>query len=382
MIKRELNPFRYGKLVDNEFFIDRDKDRSILKNLLVSGTNVILMSPRRWGKSSLVKQSMIEILKEYSDIKVCFIDAFSVHSTSEFYGIFSKEVIKSTSSTWKNWVTSAKKYFKSIKPVISLGADPMSDFSLSFDFDENVPAETSEVLELPEKIAEDKQIRVIVCIDEFQSLARLSDYPVLEDMMRSIWQKQPYVSYCLYGSQRHMMEDIFNSPQKPFFKFGQSMYLNKIAESEWIPFIVNGFNRTKKTISEELATRIAQTVRNHSWYVQQYASCVWNFTPKGKSVTENSLDDAMEWMIETNLPNFQNLYGVLTGSQVGLLKAIAKGEKQLSSAEVIKKYNLGSSASVAKNKKILLNNDYIASVGECFEFVDPVFEIWFRQYSF
>lgn len=101
MIKRELNPFRYGKLVDNEFFVDRDKDRSILKNLLVSGTNVILMSPRRWGKSSLVKQSMIEILKEYSDIKVCFIDAFSVHSVSKFYGIFSKEVIKSTSSTWK-----------------------------------------------------------------------------------------------------------------------------------------------------------------------------------------------------------------------------------------------------------------------------------------
>ena len=374
------NPFKYGKVAENECFIDRNEDRKMLKNLLYSGNNVILMSPRRWGKSSLVKQSMKELLEEYYDVKVCFFDAFSIHSSQEFYQIFSKEVIKSAASTRKQWTSAAKKYLKSVAPVISLGADPQSEFSLSFDFRDEI-LEGREVLNLPETIARDKNVHLIVCIDEFQSLSRLSDYGRLEDLMRSVWQHQQNVSYCLYGSQRHFMSDIFNDPKKPFYRFGQMIPLKKIPETEWIPFIESSFARTKKQIPNELAVLIPRIVKNHSWYVQQFAGSVWNYTESGGKVSEKTFLNALEWMIDTNEPNFQNIYNVLNGTQVGLLKAICNGETKLTSSEVMQKYALGTSANVLKNKAILMREDYIDIVDSQYEFVDPVFEIWFRRLS-
>lgn len=371
------NPFQYGKVAEQENFIDRDVDRRFLKDILYSGTNVILISPRRWGKSSLVKKAMAELRDEHPEVKVVHLDAFPITSSQEFYAVFAREVLKATSSHIEALMDNVGRFLKNIAPKVSFSPEPMSEFSFSIEFGDK-DFNPAEVLSLPERIAEDKGIQIIVCIDEFQRLARLVDYDKLESQMRSVWQHQQRVSYCLYGSQRHMMSDIFDSPEKPFYRFGQMYNLKKIASEDWVRYIQDRFKVTGKEISLELAQKITDIAECHSWYVQQIASAVWNFA--NVQASEESLGKALEWCIDVNGEAYQRLCENFTESQIGLLRAIASGETKLSASQTISKYRLGTSASVIKNKRQMANNDVITlSKTAPPQFLDPIFGLWFRQ---
>ena len=166
------SPFQYGTLVDKESFVNRVEERKQLKELLGSGINVMLISPRRWGKSSLVKVAMDELTQEDKHIRVCFIDAFSIKTEAEFYRIFAREVISCTASTLEKRLEDVKQFLKAVSPSITLKSDPTD--TLSFDLKLELEEKSvMEILELPEKIAAAKGIHLIVCIDEFQQLALL-----------------------------------------------------------------------------------------------------------------------------------------------------------------------------------------------------------------
>ena len=258
------NPFQYGKIAENANFIDRENDRAFLKQALSSNLNVILISPRRWGKSSLVKQAMKELSEEEKDIRVCFIDAYVIRSSTEFYETFAREVLKSCGSQIQSVIDDIARFLRTISPKISVSAGPDSEMSFSLDMSRGNKKEMDEVLNLPEKMAKEKGIRIIVCIDEFQRLALLPDYEEIESRMRSVWQYHQNASYCLYGSQRHMMSDIFDSSEKPFYRFGQIYPLQKINRDDWINYIIERFASTGKSITAEYAGIIVDTVDRHS----------------------------------------------------------------------------------------------------------------------
>jgi len=372
-------PFQYGKLAEGLSFVNRVKEKQTLKNNLSTGINTMLISPRRLGKSSLVKAAMIELEKENSDIKVCFIDAFTIKSEEEFYQSFAREVIKSLSGKWETWISTAKKFLMAFSPKISIGADPTTDFSVGLEW-KTIKENELELLDLPEKIAQAKKIRLIVCIDEFQNLAKLKDYDSLEKKMRSAWQHQQNVTYCLYGSKRHMMMDIFNSPSKPFYRFGQIMFLMKISENEWVSYIMKTFETTGKSISETLALNLVQMVDSHSWYVQQLAYFVWNLTES--EVNTEILQQAIEQVINANLPLYQKECDDLTLTQLNLLMAIANNEQYLTAVETQNAYNMGTPQNISKNKNLLQNRDIIEKTKDGFSFLDPVFKRWFlKEYA-
>jgi hypothetical protein len=261
-------------------------------------------------------------------------------------------------------------------PKISIGADPVTDFSIGLER-KAIKENELELLNLPEKIAQAKKIKLIVCIDEFQNLAKLKEYESLEQKMRSVWQHQQNVTYCLYGSKRHMMMDIFNSSIKPFYRFGQIMFLSKIAENEWVKFITEAFEATGKSISKALALQLVQMVESHSWYVQQLAYFVWNLTDKKASV--KILEQAIEQVADANLPLYQRECDALTASQLNLLIAIVNNEHLLTAAETLTKYSMGTPQNVSKNKKMLQNRDIIEKTKDGFTFLDPVFKRWFAS---
>lgn len=370
------NPFQYGKIAEKDNFIDRNEDRAFLKQALYSGINVILISPRRWGKSSLVNKAIQELCEERKDVRVCYIDAFPITSSAEFYRIFTKEVLKSTASHWQNIMDSVGKFLKTISPKVSFSTDQVNEFSISFDMSGNAEDEI-EILNLPEKIAKEKGFQMIICIDEFQKLAKLDNYDHLESQMRSVWQHQQNTSYCLYGSQRHMMDEIFDSSEKPFYRFGQMYRLNKIETADWVKYIIERFEFTGKQISPTLAEKIVEIVDRHSWYVQQLASAVWNFT--ATRADEAAFEKGFIWCVDVNSEVYRNVCDSLLEFQVNLLKAIANNEQQLSSVNTLRKYRLGTSASVTKNKKILLNMDIINVSQEKIEFQDLLFKVWFAK---
>jgi len=369
------SPFQFGTLATNDNFIDREEDRALLKQLLSSHINVMLISPRRWGKSSLVKKAMDELANEDKNTKVCYIDAFSIGSEAEFYRTFASQVIACASSKMERWIEDAKKFLTGVIPQVVIN-DQITDF-MAFDL-KFVPQERDKmtILQLPEMLAKEKGIKIIVCIDEFQQLANLPEYKDMEGKMRSVWQQQQLTSYCLYGSKRNMMLNIFNNANSPFYRFGQVIFMQKIAKKHWIPFIQQSFEKTGKSISSEMADRICDTVSCHSWYLQQLCYFIWSFT--ASEVTEEVFALGLKQVLNINTPMFQNDTENLSSTQIEMLKAIADGEQHFSSQAVKQIYNLGNPNTIVKNKKTLQNKDIIEKQGDDFVFVDPIYRLWFK----
>lgn len=370
------SPFQFGTLATDENFIDRQEDRALLKQLLSSHINVMLISPRRWGKSSLVKKAMTELCAENESVRVCYIDAFSIGSETEFYRTFASQVIACASSKVERWIDDAKKFLNGVLPQIVVN-DQITDF-VTFDL-KFVPQERDKmtILQLPEMLAKEKDIKIIVCIDEFQQLANLPEYRDLEGKMRSVWQQQQLTSYCLYGSKRNMMLNIFNNSNSPFYRFGQVVFMQKIAKKHWIPFIQASFEKTGKHISQELAEKICDTVSCHSWYLQQLCYFVWSFT--ATEVTDDTFALGLKQVININTPMFQNDTENLSSTQIEMLKAICDGEQHFASQAVKRIYDLGNPNTIVKNKKALQNKDVVEMQNGELVFVDPIYCIWFKQ---
>lgn len=195
--------------------------------------------------------------------------------------------------------------------------------------------------------------------------------------MRSAWQKQQQVSYCFYGSKRHMMMDIFNNSSNPFYRFGQVLFLQKIKKEEWVPFIVNAFHRTNKEISEQQAEQLCDIVKCHSWYLQQLCYFIWSGT--SEKVTDEIIEIRTRQLIDTNMPMFMNDTENLTAAQTAMLRAVADGEYRFNSIPVVRKYELGSAQTITRNKRMLTERDFIEKEGNKYAFSDPIFELWFRR---
>ncbi|MEZ5197240.1 MAG: hypothetical protein R2764_12815 [Bacteroidales bacterium] len=158
-------------------------------------------------------------------------------------------------------------------PKFQVGIDPVNDFSVSFDWKE-LKKEGDEILNLPEKISLDKNIHIVVCIDEFQNIAHFEEPLAMQKKMRAVWQKHQITTYCLYGSKRHMLSELFENKSMPFYKFGETLFLGKIDGIHWEKYIIKQFNDTGKEIDKELARTISSRMENHPYFVQLYAASV------------------------------------------------------------------------------------------------------------
>lgn len=372
-------PFVFGKLALFSNFTDRENDLERLVNNFESGVNTMLISPRRWGKSSLVKKAADIVESKNKRTKVCFIDVFDVRSEQQLYQIIAEDIIRATSTKIDEIGIYVQKFMKRLLPKISYTPDNMQEVSLGFDwntFDKNA----SEVLDLAENIAKEKEINLIICFDEFQNIAGFENPLALQKKLRSHWQKHQNVSYCLYGSKRHMMMDIFTSASMPFYKFGDIMFLEKIAEDKWVTFLQEKFLETKKKIHEAEARLIAQLVENHPYYVQQLAQLSWLRTKT--TCKKAAILEAHDMLMLQLSLLFQNITDSLSTMQVNFLKALISGEQKLSSKEVLNAYELGTSANIAQLKKALANREIIDIVGSQIEFTDPVYKRWLEKYYF
>ena len=368
------DPFVFGTATSEPCFTDRENETQRLKLNFLHGINTMLISPRRWGKTSLVKH-VADSLKNEKDVKVVMMDIFSCRNEHQFYKMFATEIIKQTSSKWEEWVADAKKFLGGLVPKISLDVDPVTDLTFSFDFSET--HFNTDVLSLPEKIAESKGIKVVVCIDEFQQIADFSDSLLFQKKMRSVWQLQQNVTYCLFGSKKHILAGLFSKPSCPFYKFGDILFLQKIPTSYWSDFIMSRFAATGKSISKELTEEICAFVENHSSYVQQLSWIVWTKTEK--TATREILEKSKTELLNQSSILFQNYIDELTGFQINFLLAMSDGiQSEFSRKEMLTRYDLVTAANITRLKKSLEDKDLIDIEAKKVTFNDPVFAHWIR----
>jgi uncharacterized protein len=372
-------PFNYGKLAEVNYFTNRTKEVKWVETQVNAGINCILVSPRRWGKSSLILHTAQLIKKKNKKIVFCFLDLYNIRSEKEFLELFSTTIIKAISTSFEDAVRNVKAVFKQLIPSVALSSDPSAEIELSFNW-KDLQKNITEVLNLPEKIAVEKNIQVVVCVDEFQNISFMDDGIAFQKKLRAHWQKQQNANYILYGSRRHLMMDFFTKSTMPFYRFGEILFLEKIAESHWIPYITGRFDATNKKISVHLASKIAQLMENHPYYVQQLSQVVWQQTTK--TATENSLLEAIEELLDQYTILYQKEVDMLTNYQLNFLKLLCNNEQQHSSAAVLLEYNLGTSANVVRIKTALQNHEIIDVLGKQITFNDPLFAIWLKKRFF
>jgi hypothetical protein len=174
-----------------------------------------------------------------------------------------------------------------------------------------------------------------------------------------------------------MMADIFNNPNKPFYRFGDIMLLDKIKAESWQSFIENSFTNTGKKITSEAASKIIEYMQCHSWYVQQLAHYTWVIT--NKVATEKHVEEALEQVLNANMPLYQRETEDLSATQLQLLLAIVNGETKLTAVQTMNRYRIGTPNNILKNKQILMNKDIIDEKDGRYFLLDPVYEMWLRR---
>ena len=365
----------YGMSVDGENFTDREKETKRLKMDFENGINVILVSPRRMGKSSIVKKVKSEITRP--DIKVVYMDIYDCRSEYDFYNRFASSLLKQTASRTEQVIENIKRFLVRLTPKIGFSPEPLSEFSLSLGITpQNYQPE--EILQLPEIIAKEQNVHIVVCVDEFQQIGEFSDSLTIQKRLRGIWQHQRNVSYCLFGSKKHLMTKLFQNRKMPFYQFGEMMYLDKIPTEEWVPFICSRFERQRKCISKTLAKKICEAVDNNSSYVQQLA---WNVLAETNvETTEQDFNNGLEALMAQCSGLFEQQMQGLTSYQLNFIRAICCGvHTDFGSKAVLEEYNLGSKSNVSRIKSALQDRELIEINKDGIFLEDPVFLLWFRQ---
>jgi AAA+ ATPase superfamily predicted ATPase len=369
-----VSPFRFGKVVTGEYFIDREEEIIRIRNNITSKINTVLISPRRWGKTSLIRQIAQKTWSNKN--KFVFIDFYNIRTEEEFFNTYAQEILKASLTKVNEFLRAGRDFFKTIIPYISYSVDPQHDLSLKVNWNE-VKKAKSEIIDLPEIIAKKKKIQLNICIDEFQNIAKLDNYIQVEEDLRAHWQHHEQVAYCLYGSKRHMMSDIFNQESRPFYRFGDLIMLNKIPKDHWILFITKSFANTGKQINSEYAEKIVELADNHPDYIQQLCHHLWNLTDS--KVDKDIIMNAVDLVLSSNAILYQETCENLSYTQINLLKAVVKGETQFTSNAVMDQYGMGTPRNVWKNKKVLENKEIIDFHTENAYFMDPFFKYWFTE---
>lgn len=376
MIKEVNKAFVYGVSVEGNNFTDRVKESRRLKMDFENGLNVVLISPRRMGKTSLVKH-VCEMVDK-SMIQTVYVDIYDCRSEYDFYNKFAEALLKQTAGKLELALENVKRFLVRLAPKVAFSPDVATEYSFSLGI---TPKEYSpeEILALPEMLAKHIGKHIVVCIDEFQQIGEWPDSVYVQKRMRGVWQHQQHVSYCLFGSRQHMMTNIFQNKRMPFYQFGEPNYLQPIPTTDWIPFIQGKFAEKDLSISEEYVIKICDIVRNQSSYVQQLA---WNvMLNTDAEVTEDTIKQGVRDLLDQCTPLFMEQLNSLTTYQMNFLRAINNGQHdQWTSQEVMNKYNLGTKSNISKMHKLLLEKDYIERRKDGLYLSDPVLQLWLNQY--
>lgn len=366
-------PFVFGVPADNVHFIGRESEIERLSANMRYGVNTVLMSPRRWGKTSLVNK-VAESFSSDKERIIVRMDIFACRSEYDFYNVFSSELLKQTASKIDEWKKIAKGFIERLTPKISVNPDHTAEYSVSLGITPKTHT-PQEILSLPQMIAERKKCDIIICIDEFQQIGEFPDSLNVQKKLRTAWQGQKSVSYCLYGSKMHMMMKLFQKKSYPFYRFGEILNLKPIPLETWIPYIKSRFDVFGKSISDSMIERICQTVEYQASYVQQLAYSILLLTDR--DATETVFNAGVNDLISQNSGTFLEQTQSLTSYQLNFLRAVIDGISQgFGESSVREQYNLGSPSNIARLKQALIDKELIEQTETGIIIGDPVLRLW------
>jgi hypothetical protein len=347
-----MNPFKFGTIVENDFFTDRKEECELLKQKLDSENHIVLISPRRFGKSSLVQKVLSEVGRPYIKLDLQYVlsvQDFSAQLLKALFKLHPYEKIKHQMAHFR------------VVPTISTNA-VTGAMDVSFQTNNNTSVLLEDAMALLEKSTNNNK-RLIVVFDEFQEIQSIQKG--FDKQLRSIMQQQKGLNYILLGSQESMMEEIFEKKKSPFYHFGQLIRLQKIPYQDFYNYIEERLPQCANNC--DVPREILSFTKCHPYYTQQLSSQVWELMTY-QNVTENVVEQAVTQLVVMHDLDFERLWLNLNRTDRKTLRQVALGQNPLQNRDV-------PTSTVFSSLKRNAVNGYLIKT-TAYELEDPFFARW------
>ena len=348
----QQNPFIISGYVSPEYFCDREEETSRMLNAIKNGRHVTLFSPRRMGKTGLIRHLFFQAEKK-KEFTAVYLDIMATTSLREFSEIFGKAVL---TAIGKNEAL-RKKILKRLSALrLKLTIDHLTgEPALSLDVNNTREAEKS--LDTIFRYLADQPYRIAIAIDEFQ---QITNYPEknLEAILRTHLQTVNNVCVIFSGSRKHILTEIFSSPDRPFYNITEMMEIGGIIPEVYKIFIREKFRKGSISISGSALDRIIENTGLHTFYVQYFCNRLYS---EYSNIDTGNIDHSLIKILRENEPVYANYLNLITTMQYRVLKAIAlnDGIDNPLSKEFLSKYDLGAASSVSQAIKSLSDKEFV-----------------------
>lgn len=372
------NPFVFGEIVTGNDFCNREEEIKRLCRELTDSQKVFLISARRMGKTSLTT-TVLEKLKKQNIRTIC-LDIEGISTYKKFLNVYLNALIKEFTTVDKIYEF-ARRLLPNIRfdltveetgsPTLSLGYKPQ---------DTNLENIAAKIYQLPAKISSKKQL--VIVFDEFQEIIKLNGKQI-EAYLRSAIQHQRNVGYVFSGSKRRLLTEMAMSKDRPFYKIGPVMYLEKIPQEEFQKFISGKFHISGIRIPKSAVVKILETAENIPYYVQMISHELWDLAVSGKKESrESDIDIVLEQLIKQYDQNLRSEWSRLASTKRQLLQIIAnKGGKNLLSKESLDTNELPGPSSVQRTLESLAGDDYIDRINGEYFITNILFREWIKKFT-
>jgi len=377
------NAFDYSNPANGREFFGRKADIRTLSNLISNGENIALFCPPKSGRHSLIQQTLLECKSSGNSLSAVVVKLQDIRTIQDFLIRLGDSILKTYGSTRQEYASMVANYlggshFVFDESQFAVGGPTLS---LNWDIDDE---DTAAMLKFPFLLSADKGNKMLLILDEFQSLDSTEDsYHLFKTMEGILKEASSSNSSCIVfmtGSEYNAMDDIFNR-RKVFFRLVQVYHPSPFNEKEIIDHIHRGLMSSGKVVDNELLLGVCKLFRNNIWYINHFMA-ICDHLSKGY-IMEPILKQALNMMISLHETRFRTATSDLTGFQLQYLKAILDGHTRFSSVEVISKYGLHSSANVKRVREALIKKEIITfNEKDDPEFLDPLFEYWIKKYFF
>ena len=379
------NPFVYGEVVPAPAFADRVVELDRLVADLAAGQKVFLISPRRYGKSSLVRHALAAMARRGAltiEVTVSSFSSYVAFLEGYARALVAAETKGERARAWlREMIRSARAEVR-----YSVNAGPLGALSVSFPgvrSDRDISRLAQEVFALPARLAAARGRAVVVALDEFQAIGGFNGGSV-EHALRAAVQHQRDVGYVFAGSEPTLMERMLG-PKRPFYKAGPVIRLERIPPEEFAAFIDSRFQRSGVKAEADLGTAIVELAGNLPYDVQRLAHETWDEVRMAgrRRATLDDLHQALRRMLAQQHTMFEASWQRLTLPQRSVLRAVVLEEgRELLSAETRERHRLGGASTVQYALTSLLREDLISREGDRYIVVDSLLREWVARRTF
>lgn len=367
------NPFTLG-IVREKDLCNRTQEIQDLLRYARNGENIVLFSPRRYGKSSLIT-TVLEMLEKENFLTV-YVDLFPIASQHDFVSRLSAGVFKGigAGADPRSFGEKISTLFKRLVPSFEVKPDGFS-LSVKFDRTEGVDLLLDDLLAGLNAYVTKKKMRACIALDEFQEITELPESKKIEGTLRSHIQFHKEISYFYVGSRRRILNDMFLNKSRPFYKSAFSYVLVEIPREDFVPHIQGRFKDSGKICPPEVAAEIYDRVRGYPYYVQKLASIAWDGTIR--RCTSEIIKESYRLLLTMEATDFEGIWGGLTLNQKSVLKAIAQEPTPSPyGREFLERYRL-SLGGTQRAINTLRSRDLIErDLTHRYRLTDPVMEGW------